>query len=131
MVLALSQHACNSTLPPRFLLLKLLFQALLFKALPCGTLSLQLVHTQRLQCSFCLVMAHFLLRGYNILPKKELHWSPLGKPEWLPISCYGLLEILDRLVIMEPAAVATKDLGVFPRLRCKGLSALQGDTGEE
>ena len=31
--------------------------------------------TQRLQCSSFLVMACFLLRNYDILPKKELHWS--------------------------------------------------------
>ena len=30
------------------------------------------VHTQRLQCSSCLVLTHFLLRDYHILPKKEL-----------------------------------------------------------
>ena len=33
------------------------------------------VYTQRLQCSSFLVMAYFLLRDYNILPKKELLWS--------------------------------------------------------
>ena len=31
--------------------------------------------TQRLQCSSFLVVADFLLRGYSILPKKELHSS--------------------------------------------------------
>ena len=31
--------------------------------------------TQRLQCSSFLVMTYFLLRGYNILPKQELHLS--------------------------------------------------------
>ena len=31
--------------------------------------------TQRLQCSPCLFMTYFPLRGYKILPKTELHWS--------------------------------------------------------
>ena len=34
-------------------------------------------HTQGLQRSSFLVMTHFLLRAYDILPKKELH-SSLG-----------------------------------------------------
>ena len=32
--------------------------------------------TQGLQCSSFLVMTYFLLRGFNILPQRELHWSP-------------------------------------------------------
>ena len=32
-------------------------------------------YTQGLKCSSFWVMACFLLRDYNILPKKELHWS--------------------------------------------------------
>ena len=32
--------------------------------------------TQGLQCSSFLVMTYFLTRDYNILPKKELLWSP-------------------------------------------------------
>ena len=32
-------------------------------------------HTQKLQCSSFLVMTYFLLRGYEQLPKKELHSS--------------------------------------------------------
>ena len=31
------------------------------------------VYTRGLKCSYVLVMTCFLLRGYNILPKKELH----------------------------------------------------------
>ena len=41
---------------------------------PSGSLQLAFV-TQRLQCSSFLVMTYFPLRDYNILPKKELHWS--------------------------------------------------------
>ena len=37
------------------------------------------VDTQGLQCSSFLVMTYFLLRDYNILPKKELPLSP-----WIP-----------------------------------------------
>ena len=32
--------------------------------------------TQELECSSFLVMTYFLLRDYNVLPKKELLWSP-------------------------------------------------------
>ena len=35
-----------------------------------------LVFTQRLQSSSVLVTTYLLLRGYNIQPKKEPHWSP-------------------------------------------------------
>ena len=35
-----------------------------------------MMYTQRLQCSSSLVMTYSLLRDYNILPSKELHWSP-------------------------------------------------------
>ena len=31
------------------------------------------VYTQRLQCSSFLGMTYFLLREYNLVPKKELH----------------------------------------------------------
>ena len=42
--------------------------------------------TQGLQCSSFLVMTYFLLRDYNLLPKKELHSSP-----WvLPTSYEGV-----------------------------------------
>ena len=34
------------------------------------------IDAQRLQSSSFLVMTYFLLRDYNILPKKELHLSP-------------------------------------------------------
>ena len=34
-----------------------------------------LVAAQKLQCSSLLGMTYLLLRDYNILPKKELHWS--------------------------------------------------------
>ena len=34
------------------------------------------IYTQGLQRSSFLVMTHFLIRDYNILPKKELLWSP-------------------------------------------------------
>ena len=37
-----------------------------------------LLTTQRLQCSSFLVMAYFLLRDYNILPKKGTTFEPLG-----------------------------------------------------
>ena len=40
------------------------------------------VGTQGLQCSSFLVMACFLLRDYNILPKKELHSSPWVGGYW-------------------------------------------------
>ena len=40
--------------------------------------------TQRLECSSFLVMTYFLLRDYNILPKKELHSSL-----WVLFSCMG------------------------------------------
>ena len=48
---------------------------------------LPLQPTQRLQCSSSLVLTYFLLRGYNMLPKKKLHFSlwvsqPCGTP-WL------------------------------------------------
>ena len=32
------------------------------------------IATQRLKRSSLLVMTYFLLKGYNILPKKELRW---------------------------------------------------------
>ena len=34
------------------------------------------VATQGLQCSSFFVMTDSLLREYDILPRKELHWSP-------------------------------------------------------
>ena len=34
------------------------------------------MNTQRLYCSSFLVLTYFLLRDYNVLPEKELHWSP-------------------------------------------------------
>ena len=39
--------------------------------------------TQGLSCSSFLVMTYFLSRDYNILPKKELHWSPWVLSQWL------------------------------------------------
>ena len=41
-----------------------------------GARFLELLSTKGLQCSSFLVMTYFLLRDYNILPKKELQWSP-------------------------------------------------------
>ena len=41
-------------------------------------------HAQRLQCSSFLVLTYFLLRDYNILPKKELLaslWAMTWKPQ--------------------------------------------------
>ena len=45
--------------------------------------------TQKLQCSSFLVMTYFLLRGYSILPKKELHSCLRGQLRtclYLPIN---------------------------------------------
>ena len=43
-------------------------------------------HTQGLQRSSFLVRTYFLIRDYNILPKKELLWSPWVKKNSLHID---------------------------------------------
>ena len=40
-------------------------------------------YTQGLKCSSFLVMTCFLLRDSNMLPKKELHLSPLVPFQWV------------------------------------------------
>ena len=63
-----------------------------------GVVRVQGEPTQRLQCSAFLVMTHFLLRDYSILPKRELHsslwlttWTPKYVEQW-PFRpfCFGL-----------------------------------------
>ena len=90
-------------------------------------------HTQRLQCSSFLVMTAFLLRDYNILPKRELHWSlwvilyhitscylaPSSKePYNAVLSFHQLVENSDESFLLDNEALY--DI-CFRTLKCLGL----------
>ena len=65
------------------------------------------VPTHRLQSSSFLVMTYFLLRDYNIQPKKELLWSP-----WVPSTTAYI-----PCSYLEPMGVGPRKPWTKPRVR--------------
>ena len=54
----------------------------------CPLVTSQVIASQKFSCSSILVVTCFLLRGYNILPKEDLHAS-VWVPKW-QFSCLKL-----------------------------------------